>query len=163
MKRLHIHLSVADLEQSIRFYSTLFGSKPAVQKPDYAKWMLDNPRVNFAISTRSATTGVDHLGIQAEDDAELQELYTRVADMEGAKHAQGETTCCYAQSEKTWITDPQGIPWETYRTMGEAAMFGKMKPADEQTAGQMTTSGACCAPRETVTLTRKSTCASTAN
>jgi catechol 2,3-dioxygenase-like lactoylglutathione lyase family enzyme len=126
MKRLHVHVSVADLAQSIRFYATLFDAEPSVVKPDYAKWMLDDPRVNFAISARGrAHTGIDHLGIQVEDDAELREVYGRLQAAEGPKLEQGATTCCYAESEKTWILDPQGVSWETFLTHGESTVYGE--------------------------------------
>src|SRR5277367_365884 len=114
MKRLHVHVSVDDLDRSIGFYSTLFGAEPSVLKPDYAKWMLDDPRVNFAISARGrAGSGIDHLGIQVEDATELGEVTARLKTADGPVHAQGQTTCCYADSEKSWILDPQGVSWET--------------------------------------------------
>lgn len=128
MKRMHVHVSVKDLDQSIRFYATLFGAKPTVQKPDYAKWMLDDPRVNFAISTRDGTGGVQHLGIQAEDDAELNDVYGRLAQAEGEVVEEKATTCCYARSDKRWISDPQGIAWETFLTHGEATVYGDERP-----------------------------------
>jgi catechol 2,3-dioxygenase-like lactoylglutathione lyase family enzyme len=109
MKRLHIHVSVDDLAQSIRFYSTLFAAQPAVTKPDYAKWMLDDPRVNFAISIRSNKAGIDHLGIQVETPEELKEVYSRLQRAERPVLEEGKTTCCYANSEKAWTTDPQGF------------------------------------------------------
>jgi catechol 2,3-dioxygenase-like lactoylglutathione lyase family enzyme len=124
MKRLHVHVSVKDLPASIRFYRELFATEPVVTKPDYAKWMLDDPRVNFAISQRARSTGVDHLGIQVEDGAELAEVYDRLKRAEGPVIEQGETTCCYAQSEKSWIHDPQGIEWETFLTTGESTVYG---------------------------------------
>lgn len=144
MKRLHIHLSVADLDQSIQFYSRLFATEPTVHKPDYAKWMLDDPRVNFAISTRHAQKGLDHLGIQTEDEAELRDLYGRLAGIDAPKVEQGATTCCYASSEKTWVIDPQGLAWETYHTMAEAATFGGEAAA---VSGPTAASSACCAPQ----------------
>jgi catechol 2,3-dioxygenase-like lactoylglutathione lyase family enzyme len=124
MKRLHVHVSVDDLEASVRFYSTLFAVEPAVSKPDYAKWMLDDPRVNFAISTRGAATGLDHLGIQVETPDELQEVYGRLRQADRPVLDEGATTCCYAQSEKSWISDPQGISWETFLTSGESTVYG---------------------------------------
>src|SRR5207244_1859255 len=107
-----VHVAVADLEQSIRFYATLFAAAPSVVKPDYAKWMLDDPRVNFAISRRSNAPGVDHLGIQVENEGELREVYGRLRQAEPPVLEVGATTCCYAQSEKSWVVDPQGIAWE---------------------------------------------------
>lgn len=124
MKRLHVHVSVEDLAQSIRFYSTLFAAEPTVTKDDYAKWMLDDPRVNFAISKRGSETGIRHLGIQVEDRAELADVYSRLQRAEAPILAEGATTCCYAQSEKSWIADPQGIQWETFLTTGESTTYG---------------------------------------
>jgi catechol 2,3-dioxygenase-like lactoylglutathione lyase family enzyme len=119
MKRLHVHVSVKDLNASVRFYSQLFATEPTVQKADYAKWMLDDPRVNFAISQRDRNPGVQHLGIQVENRAELNEVYERLQCAEGPVLEEGETTCCYTQSEKSWIDDPQGVQWETFLTTGE--------------------------------------------
>jgi catechol 2,3-dioxygenase-like lactoylglutathione lyase family enzyme len=125
MKRLHVHVSVADLAQSVRFYSALFAAAPTVRKPDYAKWMLDDPRVNFAISARGAAApGLDHLGIQVETPAELDEVYGRLRDADRPVLEEGATTCCYAQSEKAWIADPQGVAWETFLTVGESTVYG---------------------------------------
>jgi catechol 2,3-dioxygenase-like lactoylglutathione lyase family enzyme len=124
MKRMHVHVSVQDLQQSIGFYSALFDAEPAVVKPDYAKWMLDDPRVNFAISTRGREPGLDHLGIQVEDKTELHEVYARLRKAGGTVIEQGETACCYAQSEKSWIDDPAGIAWETFHTTGENTDYG---------------------------------------
>src|SRR5260221_6247883 len=121
MKRLHVHVSVADLDQSVRFYATLFAAAPTVLKPDYAKWMLEDPHVKFAISKRGGAAGVQHLGIEAEDSAELAEVYDRLKQAERPIVAQAATTCCYAKSDKQWIADPQGIAWETFLTHGEAA------------------------------------------
>jgi catechol-2,3-dioxygenase len=118
MKRLHVHVSVEDLAQSVRFYSTLFAATPTIIKPDYAKWMLEDPCVNFAISTRSSDTGLDHLGIQVETRDELHEVYGQLQQAERPVLEEGATTCCYAQSEKSWISDPQGVPWETFMTTG---------------------------------------------
>ena len=120
MKRMHVHVAVADLEQSIGFYSALFAAQPAVIKADYAKWMLDDPRVNFAISTRGKQPGLDHLGIQVESKDELSDVYARLRRAGGTIIEQGQTTCCYATSEKSWIDDPAGISWETFFTTGES-------------------------------------------
>jgi catechol 2,3-dioxygenase-like lactoylglutathione lyase family enzyme len=139
MKRLHVHMSVDDLDQSIRFYSTLFASAPTVVKPDYAKWMLEDPRVNFAISTHGGRTGIDHLGIQAEDGRELQEVYGRLQAAERPVLEEGRTTCCYAQSEKSWIADPSGVAWEAFHTTGESTIYGTSAPKEQLT-------GACCGP-----------------
>jgi len=141
MKRFHVHVAVDDLEANIRFYSTVFGTAPTVRKPDYAKWMMEDPRVNFAISQRGAKAGVDHLGFQVDTDDELQALRQQVAKAEIAALDQPDAECCYARSDKYWVTDPQGIAWETYRTLGEAEIYGadSTKKAAE--------AGACCAPR----------------
>jgi hypothetical protein len=142
MKRLHVHVSVADIAQSTRFYSMVFAAEPAVIKPDYAKWMLDDPRVNFAISTRGGQTGVDHLGIQAETSDELHEVYQRLQRADRPVLEEGATTCCYAKSEKSWITDPQGLSWETFLTSGESTVYG-----DSVDLGPIrTVAGACCTP-----------------
>jgi catechol 2,3-dioxygenase-like lactoylglutathione lyase family enzyme len=124
MKRLHVHVAVADLAASIRFYSELFATGPAVVKGDYAKWMLDDPRVNFAISAHGSAAGVRHLGIQAEDPAELADIYARMRRAGAPVLEEGETTCCYARSEKSWIDDPQGVKWETFLTVGESTTYG---------------------------------------
>jgi hypothetical protein len=145
MKRLHVHVSVADLAPSIDFYSTLFASEPSVVKPDYAKWMLDDPRVNFAISTRSGELGIDHLGIQVETSDELHEVYGRLKKADRPLLEEGATTCCYAKSEKSWITDPQGLSWETFLTFGESTVYG-----DSVDLGPIrTASVACCVPQST--------------
>jgi hypothetical protein len=125
MKRLHVHVGVDDLAQSIRFYSTLFAVEPTVIKDDYAKWMLEDPRVNFAISTVSGHAGISHLGIQAEDETELAEVYERLALAERPIVEAKNATCCYAKSDKQWITDPQGVPWETFLTYGESTVYGE--------------------------------------
>ncbi len=124
MKRLHVHMAVENLSQSIGFYSALFAAQPAVVKTDYAKWMLDDPRVNFAISTRGRQPGLDHLGIQVENADELQEVYARLQKAGGNIIEQGQTACCYAKSEKSWIDDPTGIAWETFLTTGEGTTYG---------------------------------------
>jgi hypothetical protein len=124
MKRLHVHVAVNDISQSIGFYSALFAAQPAVVKADYAKWMLDDPRVNFAISTRGREAGLDHLGIQVETQDELQEVYARLRTAGSEVIEQGQTACCYAKSEKSWINDPAGISWETFYTTGESTNYG---------------------------------------
>jgi catechol 2,3-dioxygenase-like lactoylglutathione lyase family enzyme len=125
MKRLHVHVAVDDLCQSVRFYAALFAAEPVVLKPDYAKWQLDDPRVNFAISSRGGGTGIDHLGIQAEDADELREAYDRLPATAREILVQGATTCCYAKSEKSWVTDPSGVPWEIFSTNGDSETFGE--------------------------------------
>jgi catechol 2,3-dioxygenase-like lactoylglutathione lyase family enzyme len=145
MKRLHIHLAVENLPQSIGFYSALFAAQPAVVKTDYAKWMLDDPRVNFAISTRGREAGLDHLGIQVENADELQEVYARLRQAGGNIVEQGQTACCYAKSEKAWIDDPAGIAWETFLTTGESTTYGD--GTGENVARAHEKQGACCAPQ----------------
>jgi catechol 2,3-dioxygenase-like lactoylglutathione lyase family enzyme len=124
MKRLHVHVAVENLDASIRFYSHLFASEPTVRKDDYAKWMLDDPRVNFAISSRSSTAGIEHLGIQVESPVELADVYSRLRRADAPVLEEGKTTCCYAKSEKAWIQDPQGVKWETFLTTGESTTYG---------------------------------------
>jgi catechol 2,3-dioxygenase-like lactoylglutathione lyase family enzyme len=124
MKRMHVHVSVPDIPDAIQFYSALFESRPTVVKADYAKWMLDDPRVNFAISTRGREPGLDHLGIQVETRNELHEVYGRLRQAGGNIVEQGQTTCCYAKSDKSWIDDPAGISWETFLTTGESTDYG---------------------------------------
>jgi catechol 2,3-dioxygenase-like lactoylglutathione lyase family enzyme len=123
MNRLHIHVTVRDIDEAIPFYTALFGAEPAKSKCDYAKWMLEDPRVNFAISTGDGETGLNHLGIQVDEDHELAALASRLADTGVDVWEQGETECCYARSTKSWIVDTAGIPWETYRTMGDVARY----------------------------------------
>jgi catechol 2,3-dioxygenase-like lactoylglutathione lyase family enzyme len=150
MKRLHVHVSVADLDQSIRFYSTLFAATPSVTKPDYAKWMLDDPRVNFAISTHSGKAGgLDHLGIQVETQDELQDVYGRLQQADRPVLDEGATTCCYAQSEKSWIADPQGLSWETFLTTGESTVYGDSADLGpiRTTTTDASADGACCTPK----------------
>lgn len=145
MKRLHVHVGVDDLGRSIAFYSTLFGTAPSVTKPDYAKWMLDDPRVNFAISSgHHAAKGIEHLGIQAESDEELAEVYGRLKAAERPVLEEGATTCCYAKSEKSWIADPDGVLWEAFLTSGDATVYGD-SPALEALSANAA-EGACCAP-----------------
>jgi catechol 2,3-dioxygenase-like lactoylglutathione lyase family enzyme len=139
MKRLHVHVSVEDITKSIEFYRTLFAAEPVVTKSDYAKWMLEDPRVNFAISKRGGATGIRHLGIQVEDRAELAEAYSRLRQAEAPVLEEGATTCCYAKSEKSWIEDPQGVKWETFHTTGESTTYGTDEPS-------YPTSPICCAP-----------------
>jgi catechol 2,3-dioxygenase-like lactoylglutathione lyase family enzyme len=145
MKRLHVHVGVADLDRSIGFYSTLFGAEPTVVKSDYAKWMLNDPRVNFAISAgKHANKGIEHLGIQSESPEELSEVYGRLRAADRPVLEEGRTTCCYATSEKSWIADPDGVVWEAFFTDGEATVYG-----DSPALGTLSESGAgekCCQP-----------------
>ena len=152
MKRFHVHISVNDLDANIRFYSSVFGTPPTVLKPDYAKWMLEDPRVNFAISKRGLELGVDHLGVQVESEAELATLREQVAAAEIAALDQTNAHCCYARSDKYWVTDPQGIAWETFHTLDSVPVYGETQrtptkwsePASTGTPPQATP-GACCA------------------
>ena len=151
MKRLHVHVSVDDLVQSIQFYSTLFAAEPTVTKSDYAKWMLDDPRVNFAISKRGAETGVRHLGIQVEDREELADVYARLQRADRPVLEEGATTCCYAKSEKSWIEDPQGVKWETFLTVGQSTTYGVNEPDMPRTN--------CCEPNKADATTPSRCCA----
>lgn len=139
MKRFHVHVGVKDLNQSIQFYSTLFGQKPSKQKDDYAKWMLEDPRINFAISTRVGNEGVDHLGFQVDESSELGELTERLKKADLGIYDEGTSSCCYANSEKAWVKDPTGIAWETYHTMNDVEVF------NEKAEG--VSASACCAPK----------------
>ena len=140
MKRFHVHVSVNDLAPSIRFYSTIFGAAPTVEKGDYAKWMLDDPRINFAISQRDGEAGVNHLGLQVDSADELAALRTHVASAEIAAEDEPAAECCYALSDKYWIEDPQGVAWETFHTLGDIPIFGKHH-------AQAALAYACCAPK----------------
>ena len=149
MKRLHVHVGVSDLDQSIRFYSTLFGAEPSVRKDDYAKWMVEDPRVNFAISAgRHAAKGIEHLGIQSEDGAELADVYGRLKQAGQPLLEEGKTTCCYARSEKSWVADPDGVIWEAFHTTGEATIYGDSPAlgAIGAEAGDAAEPARCCAP-----------------
>ena len=136
-KRFHVHLHVDDLAKSIAFYNHLFAAQPARLESDYAKWMLDDPRLNFAISTRGHAAGIDHLGLQTDDAGELAELQARAAAADMALEVEGETTCCYARSEKHWVTDPQGIAWEHFHTLGNILVFNEVPAA-------VASRSACC-------------------
>lgn len=138
MKRLHIHVAVDNLEKSVQFYSSLFGVQPTKLKADYAKWMVEDPRVNFAISARGAKPGIDHLGIQVEAPEELDGLREQMKRADLQLSDEGETTCCYAESDKSWVQDPSGIAWEAYHTMADAEFFNTAPKATES---------ACCVPK----------------
>ncbi len=150
MKRLHVHIAVENIDESIRFYSRLFAADPTVRKDDYAKWLLDDPRMNLAISARATRPGIEHLGIQVEDREELAEVYARLERAEGPVLEEGAITCCYARSEKSWIEDPQSVKWETFLTTGESTVYGSdtaqsescCQPASRSPMG----AAACCAP-----------------
>ena len=153
MKRFHIHIGVEQLEEAIRFYSALFGADPVKRKPDYAKWLLEDPRVNFAISTRTKKNGMDHLGIQVEEETELRELRERLKAADMAVVEEGETVCCYARSDKSWVQDPAGIPREAYRTMEDAQLFSGHSDPNENACCTPETMGTpnCCGPSENST------------
>ncbi len=138
MKRFHVHAHVADLPASVAFYSRMFDAAPTRLEADYAKWMLDDPRINFAISTRGEATGVDHLGLQTDSDDELAELKARIASADTPILDEGQTTCCYARSEKHWVMDPQGIAWEHFHTLADIPVFSEKAVSTEPTS-------ACCA------------------
>jgi catechol 2,3-dioxygenase-like lactoylglutathione lyase family enzyme len=149
MKRFHVHVNVDQLESSIRFYTTLFGAQPSVLKSDYAKWMLDDPRINFAISQRDRAAGIDHLGLQAEDATELAAIGARLQAADAVALAEKGTTCCYARSDKFWAEDPQGVRWETFHTHGEATSYTSAPNENGATCrGPATTSAAAasCGP-----------------
>jgi catechol 2,3-dioxygenase-like lactoylglutathione lyase family enzyme len=151
MKRLHVHVSVADLATSIRFYKTLFGAEPSVTKEDYAKWMLEDPKVNFAISTRRQPIGINHLGFQVESDEELHAMRGQLEAADAKMIEEREQPCCYARSDKYWVTDPSGIAWETFRTLGSIPVYGEDTAIFDH--GTSITSAAapaetCCVPRK---------------
>ncbi len=140
MKRMHINIGVENLDQSIKFYSALFGAEPVKTKSDYAKWMLDEPSVNFAISTRSGKRGLDHLGLQVDSDSELGELRERLKGADMSLFDEGEIVCCYARSDKSWVKDPAGIAWEAYKTMEDVQFFAEDDGVKDE---------ACCVPKTT--------------
>jgi len=136
MKRFHVHVAVPDLGAGIRFYSTMFGAEPAVVKPDYAKWMLEDPRVNFAISKRGGKAGINHLGFQVDEPSELDEIHSRLRAADSAVTEEKNVSCCYAKSDKYWVTDPAGVPWESFRSLGTVPFYD-----GEATEGKK---AACC-------------------
>lgn len=152
MKRLHVNISVSDLDSSVGFYNSLFNAEPTVLKQDYAKWMLDDPRVNFAITTRGKHKGLDHLGIQVENDDELSEVYSRLKTAGAPMIEEGATTCCYANSEKSWVFDPDSIAWETFLTLGESPVYGTDIVKD------VGTDSACCGRPQSEQARRDSSC-----
>jgi catechol 2,3-dioxygenase-like lactoylglutathione lyase family enzyme len=154
MKRLHVSVAVSDLDHSVQFYATLFGAEPTVLNSDYAKWMLEDPRVNFSISSRGTQKGVDHLGIQVEDDAELAAVAGRLARAGESVHEQKATTCCYARSNKAWVHDPEGVAWETFHSFGTSTVYGEDRADEGATASEKS---ACCTP--TSEQTEASCCA----
>lgn len=145
MKRFHVHVAVSDLNQSIGFYSAIFGEQPAVVKPDYAKWMLEDPRLNFAISSRGHAPGVNHLGLQADDDAELEAIHANLQRADTTVLSEKGAHCCYAKSDKYWVTDPQGIAWESFRSLGSVPLYGQEHMATAVARDAAATTG-CCTP-----------------
>lgn len=139
MKRLHVHISVDNLAASIAFYSGMFGSAPTVEKTDYAKWQLDDPRMNFAISRRGAQAGLNHLGIQVETAGELGAMQSRLEALQPDIEMEADVACCYAKSDKYWLTDPSGIAWETFHTLDSIPVFGERDHVEAAKA-------ACCTP-----------------
>ncbi len=132
MKRFHVHVAVPDLSQGVRFYSSLFGAEPSVLKDDYAKWMLEDPRVNFAISQRGGAGGINHLGFQVDDPAELEEIHSRIAKADATVTEERDVSCCYARSDKYWVTDTAGVAWESFRSLGTVPLYdGEAKPAQK--------------------------------
>lgn len=149
MKRFHIHVGVTDLEKSIQFYSTLFGQQPSKLKDDYAKWVLEDPRINFAISTRVKSEGIDHLGIQVDENQEFEQIVERLKKADVGVYDEGETTCCYAESTKAWVQDPSGVAWEAYKTMSDAEIFNSKDEGGEKAssccvAGDDQEAGSAC-------------------
>ena len=139
MKRFHVHVAVNDLQKSVLFYSKLFGSEPTVSRSDYAKWMLEDPRVNFAISKRDRAAGVNHLGFQVDSDTELKSMKCRLEGADASLVEQTAVACCYARSDKHWVTDPSGIAWETFHTLGSVPVYGNEDFVE-------TKSASCCVP-----------------
>jgi catechol 2,3-dioxygenase-like lactoylglutathione lyase family enzyme len=149
MKRFHVHVGVTDLDRSIAFYTGLFGTEPSVTKGDYAKWMLEDPRVNFAISQKcGAEKGIEHVGLQVENADELAEVYGRLKAADGPVLEEGATTCCYAKSEKSWIADPDGVRWEAFLTHGDSTVYGD-SPDFDRLSPEGAAANACCAPSMT--------------
>jgi catechol 2,3-dioxygenase-like lactoylglutathione lyase family enzyme len=147
MKRFHMHVGVTDIDASVAFYTHLFGAQPSVVKPDYAKWMIEDPRINFAISLRDgAVKGIEHVGLQVENETELAEVYARLKAADRPVLEEGATTCCYAQSEKSWIADPDGVVWEAFLTNGGSTTYGG-SPDLDQLANSDAATGACCVPQ----------------
>ena len=151
MKRFHVHVAVPDLNDGIRFYSTMFGSAPTVVKPDYAKWMLDDPRVNFAISQRSTHSGINHLGMQVDSDDELEELHSRLQSAQANLAEEKNVSCCYARSDKYWVTDPAGVAWESFHNLGSVEFYGSNDDGSEASG--------CCDPNQQTGPQKSACCA----
>ena len=145
MKRFHVHVAVRDLGPAIRFYSTLFGAEPTVLKDDYAKWMMEDPRVNFAISQRGGAAGVNHLGFQVDEASELEEIHGRLQKADAGVHAEKDVSCCYARSDKYWVTDPAGVAWESFHSLGSAPFY---RETEEPAQAKAAAPASCCGPRD---------------
>ncbi len=156
MKRFHVHVGVSDLEKSTQFYSAMFGMQPTVKKNDYAKWMLDDPRVNFAISQRGGEPGINHLGFQAENEAELEEIHARLQSADTAIVAEEGANCCYAKSDKYWVQDPSGLAWESFRSLDTIPFFGDEKPSN--TVNEKPAASCCPAPAKLSEAAAKGCC-----
>ncbi len=158
MKRFHVHVAVSDLSKSIAFYSAIFGERPNVVKADYAKWMLEDPRINFAISNRGHAPGVNHLGLQAEDNAELEAIHANLQKADTTVLPEKGAHCCYAKSDKYWVTDPQGIAWESFHSLGSVPLYGEEHQAVPAPApGGVAQATACCVPQAETHPTTKGT------
>jgi catechol 2,3-dioxygenase-like lactoylglutathione lyase family enzyme len=165
MKRFHLHVSVNNLEESIRFYSTVFAAQPVVRQQDYAKWMLDDPRINFAISSHRQPVGVNHVGFQVDTDEELRSMHAQLEAADARLIQENEQPCCYARSDKYWVTDPSGIAWETFHTLGSIPVYGKDTPVFNHgsssvpgTGAAETTKSACCVPAARTDANASSSC-----
>ena len=157
MKRFHVHVAVKELQESVRFYSAMFGSSATVIKPDYAKWMLEDPKINFAISQRSTALGVNHLGLQAETEDELEAIHANLQEAGAAIVAEKGVHCCYAKSDKYWITDPQGVAWESFRSLGGVPFYGEEAHTRAAACASGASSG-CCAPQSEQQRAAKACC-----
>jgi len=164
MKRFHVHVSVENLDESIRFYSTLFAEQPTLRQSDYAKWMLEDPRINFAISTHRQPVGVNHLGFQVESGEELRGMHAQLQAADSQLVQENEQPCCYAQSDKYWVTDPTGIAWETFHTLGSIPVYGEDTPVFNHGASvvpvpnEAGTKSACCVPQKTTQEAERADC-----
>ena len=166
MKRFHVHVAVDNLADSIRFYSAMFATEPSVQKTDYAKWMMDDPRINFAISQRGAEIGVNHLGIQVESDDELAQMQSRLESLRPGLQKEEGVACCYAKSDKYWVTDPSGMAWETFHSLDTIPVFGddgKDRPANDTccvplAAVKQQSDAPCCVPTATTPIAQGAKC-----
>jgi lactoylglutathione lyase len=158
MKRFHVHVSVRNLEESIRFYSLLFAAQPSVQQADYAKWMLEDPRVNFAISTRRQPEGVNHLGFQVDTDDELRNLHAQLRAADALLTEENDQACCYARADKYWVTDPNGIAWETFYTLGSIPVYGEDTPVFNHGTSVVPVKSTCCTPTREVQAEERTSC-----